>query len=189
MAVRAHRSELAGLPPHGRRWRWEDVVGTDDELVDPATAYAVINLIDQHADGSYETSKRLEEYLAEKWGVECNGTVTPPGQATLPGTGTDAVGPAADPVRTLATDGGDDRQSVVDAPGWQVTLDGRRADRGALRARRGRERRTTVERIESMRRSVGDCQTVLGAFTSSRRVGGFERSCGDVYSGPSPSSA
>jgi hypothetical protein len=62
MSIRAHREELAGLPPSGCRWRWSDVVGTDEDRVSPKAAHAARGLIDKHSDRTYETTRRLEQY-------------------------------------------------------------------------------------------------------------------------------
>ncbi|WP_135533241.1 hypothetical protein [Halostella pelagica] len=175
---------MTEFPPSGRRWAWTDVVGDRDGKVDPKAAHAALPLIDRHEDdGTYEVTRRLEDYLAEQWSIECTGTVTAPEQSTLPGTtGTDGRA-------RRRSDGGSSPRVT-----GQATLTGRTLRADAFEDQAGSDARTTFERVMETRAGearargdVPDSQTTLAEYT--RPAYRVREPAGDVYSSPSPRTA
>lgn len=182
MKIRAHRAELGKLPPSGRRWRWGDVVGTDDDRVAPVAAHAARSLLDKHGDGRYETTHRLEEYLEEKYGIELTGRCED--QVRLP----IDTNPSRESAReSVVTDGSGAtdlaRESV------QVGLGGEDASDAVAEqgAREDLERnvaagKRTSEKHEAAERDAR--QATIDAYAGRVRVGPLARRQGDAYTSP-----
>jgi len=180
MGIRAHRAELGKLPPAGRRWRWGDVVGTDDERVAPKAAHAAHPLLDKHGDGRYETTQRLEEYLAEKHGIELTGRCED--QTQLP---IDTL-PARESAAVVATDGSGATDSATTV---QVGFDGEDASDAVAEqdAREGLERNVAAGKTPAEKHQVAERdarQATIDAYAGRVRVGPLARSTGDAYTSP-----
>lgn len=79
MKIRCNRGTLHLLPPHSAGWwEWCDVVDRDGsgDGVKPKHAHAARKLLEYDRERElWRTSRRLEEYLADQWGIELAGTV------------------------------------------------------------------------------------------------------------------
>ena len=74
MLIACHKSELAELPTAGEQWQWGTVVdlhatgdGVSRSVAQRACQAGIIEAV---GDGEYVTSRRFQEYLAEKHGIE-----------------------------------------------------------------------------------------------------------------------
>lgn len=108
MKIRSNRGTLHLLPPRSAGWwQWCDVVDRagDGDGVEPTAAHAVRGLLDYDRDvGEWRTTRRLENYLQDRYHIELVGDAGPK-QSELP-TVAD-VGTAVESPRTNGADSPD----------------------------------------------------------------------------------
>lgn len=175
MRISHRKSTLHRLPPAGVRWEWGDVIAAtdDDDGVSQGAFHAVRGLLDKHRDGRYETTPRLERYLAEKHEIELTSRCER--QARLP---IDS-GPACE--SAVAADG-----SVATGEPVQLGLDGEDmsdavAERGAREDLAANVSAGKAAEEKHLMADRDTRQATIAAYANRVRVGSLAKRRGDTY--------
>lgn len=179
MLVRANRSEIANLPPSDQYWRETPI----DESVRQRLADS--GLIERDDEtGLWHATRRLEEYMWEKYGVELDGGA----QSTL-----GSVSESPHTTSRARADGGRDVSESPCDRTRQVALDGSGATervRKQERAERGEEKWMMIDAPREFRpkheaAKRDDRQATIDAYRTRGVCGGrLVRPAGSTYSTP-----
>lgn len=189
MKIRCNRGTLHMLPPHSAGWwEWCDVVdraGGGDGVA-PKDAHAARELLDHDDDrGVWRTSRRLESYLREQWGIELVGTTDDARQSELPTstTGADVESRVIGANSPESPARGEPEPELV-----QVDLSGESAEdeleEQAADDYINYNNESSKRYPDAAEKATEDPrQTSLDAFTQRVRVGRFIEPAGSVYAG------
>lgn len=187
MKIQYNRGTLHLLPPRSAGWwEWCDVVDRsgDGDGVEPTAAHACRKLLEYDRDAEkWRTTRRLEDYLQDQWGIELEGDAGLK-QSKLPTVADGGTAVESSP-RTIGAD-------IPDTPTRsepelvQVDLHGRDAgekvDELASEAHVGHNVQSGEHGRASHVKAAQDVrQATIAAFTSSLWVGRLARPCGDAY--------
>ena len=187
MKIRSNRGTLHLLPPRSAGWwQWCDVVDRagDGDGVEPTAAHAVRGLLDYDGDaGEWRTTRRLENYLQDRYHIELVGDAGPK-QSELPTVADGGTAVESSP-RTIGA--GSPYTSAGPEPKLvQVDLNGDRIENRLteeaaenhidLNEASGHRYCDTGEKAEMDTR-----QATLDRYTRRVRIGALVKPAGDIY--------